>query len=60
MREFQDLQRRVQQLEARPTNPVPSYATGNLPPAASVPNLLVRNTTTGTLQWSDGTNWINS
>lgn len=57
VREYQALVARVERLENRPTNPLPTYTDTTRPPAANVPGLLIRNTTSGTVQWSNGVTW---
>lgn len=52
-----DLRRRVAELERRQTNPLPAFTTAARPAAASVPGLVIRNLTTGTAEFSNGSTW---
>lgn len=58
--QFEALRKRLERLELAPTSVVPVYSAATLPPASAVPNTIVRNTSTGTLQWSDGSSWTNT
>lgn len=57
--EIRTLQRRLTDLEQRGVV-VPTFSNTTRPPAASMPNALIRNSSTGTLQWSDGSSWTNT
>ncbi len=55
---LEGMERRLQALERTPRNPVSEFTSSARPDPTTVPSLIIRNTSTGILEYSDGTDWV--